>query len=42
MQKLMDQTTGSFNKEGAEKYIRDFFKQDVLSSPKYRKDTTNA
>ena len=34
----MDQTQGSFNKNGPERYINDFFISDFISSPRYRQD----
>ena len=36
MQQLMDQTQGSFQRDGADRYINDFFQQDVTSSPRFR------
>ena len=34
----MDQTQGSFRKNGTESYINDFFVADIVSSPRYRQD----
>ena len=43
VQKIMDQTQGSFVKDGGvDKYIGEFFKQDITNSPKYRKDENTA
>ena len=42
MQKLMEQTQGSFSKDGPQRYIEDFFKEDIISSPKYRQDEAQA
>ena len=38
MAKLMEQSWGAHAKEGPDKYINDFFTQDVMFSPKYRED----
>ena len=38
MEKLMEQTQGSFSKAGAEKYISQFFEEDYTTSPRYRHD----
>jgi len=38
----MEQTQGSFSKEGPDRYINDFFVADVISSPKYRLDEKEA
>ena len=42
MKKIMEQTEGSYAREGPERYINDFFVQDFVSSPRYRHDTTLA
>lgn len=34
----MEQTQGSFTKNGPERYIKDFFTSDFISSPRYRHD----
>ena len=38
MEKLTEQTQGSFSKAGAEKYISQFFEEDYTTSPRYRHD----
>ena len=42
MQQLMDQTQGSFQKNGPDQYISDFFMTDVATSPRYRQDEKTA
>lgn len=43
IQKIMDQTQGSFVRDGgSDRYIQDFFKQDIVSSPRYRKNENAA
>ena len=42
MQKLMEQTQGSFGREGVDRYIKDFFTADIVSSPRFRQDETQA
>lgn len=38
MQNLMNQTQGSFVKDGPERYIKDFFVDDMISSPRFKQD----
>eukprot|EP00354_Favella_ehrenbergii_P005847 CAMPEP_0170473080 /NCGR_PEP_ID=MMETSP0123-20130129/15036_1 /TAXON_ID=182087 /ORGANISM="Favella ehrenbergii, Strain Fehren 1" /LENGTH=78 /DNA_ID=CAMNT_0010741843 /DNA_START=535 /DNA_END=771 /DNA_ORIENTATION=- len=38
MERIMEQTQGSFSRDGPDKYINEFFKDDFISSPKYRHD----
>ena len=40
MQKLLDQTQGSFN--DTDGYIKQFFKDDLISSPRYRLNEQDA
>ena len=42
MRDLMEQTQGSFNPAGHEKLLHDFFKEDVVLSPRFRQDEQQA